>query len=198
MEWYFWVLIILAVVMLARFGIKYAFRRRIAAWATENGKAFDTMSAEELIALPDDELVHAVIDRADAKHGGNAAEETGKLSEPERWAYVAARYDMEFMNGGLCQYFANSSRFTAPYLADALYAIGANKTQRHFSDFVTKHGIDVAELGMFAGDSHTEYLKNTQRYPFDEFDETCAAINEDENLQALIEQYVRTHLSVFV
>ncbi len=161
-------------------------------------KEFESMTADKLLELSDADLVMAVIVRTDS--GGNATEDSGaleSLNDAQRAAYTIARFDMELQNGGLLQYFSNTSRFTAPYLADALKEIGALKTQALFSDFVSKHSIDVSDLGRFAAETEEEYARTYEHYPFDDTDSSFYSVYETENLEALCAAFIREHISNF-
>ena len=153
---------------------------------------------EELSALSDADLVMAVTLGLDVKYGGCAAQSMDQLNESQQVAYTVATYDLEVLNGGLCQYFTNSSRYTAPYLEGALITVGAPQMQALFSGFVEKYKIDLAELSVFEIENEAEYEENYARYPFDEFDEAFMPVWETESLEALNAQFIRNHISDFI
>ena len=153
---------------------------------------------EDLCALSDTDLVMAVTLNLDIEYDGCAALCINQLNESQQVAYTVATFDMEVMNGGLCQYFTNSSRLTAPTLSEALLTVGAPKMQTLFSCFVDKYKIDLTDLSDFEIESESEYEENYARYPFDEFDDVWIPVYEIESLEALNAQFIRDHISDFI
>jgi prepilin signal peptidase PulO-like enzyme (type II secretory pathway) len=49
------------------------------------------------------------------------------LTKEQILAYSLYMFEMEVNNGGLCQFFVNSSRECAPFISEALEAIGATE-----------------------------------------------------------------------
>lgn len=169
---------------------------------------FIKMNREQLLELSDADLLMAVTMRTDSR--GDASDDSealAALSAGERAAYTAALFDMEVQNGGLFQYFCNTSRNTAPYLAEALKAIGALRMETLFNDFVTKHTIDIYNLDRFALETEEgqstiegqeEFEGKYAQYPFDSFDSAFAAAYQTENLEALTAAFIREHVAEFV
>ena len=116
---------------------------------------------------------------------------------PRRVAYTVDAFDREVQNGGLCQYFVNSSRETAPELEAALSQIGAESCRKLFHDFVTENEIDITRLDSFAIDRAEDFAAQNERYPFDDFDEDYYQLYEREPLDALCAAYVRGRLEDF-
>ena len=164
-------------------------------WQRKCGE-YRTMTVSELVALSDNDLYSAVYERTlhkteqheDMMDGVNA------LSDAERVFYVAAYYEAEVNNGGLCQFFVNESRRLAPLLPDALGAIGADKHKALFSGFAATNGIDLGDLSSFAIEDVDEYAAQTERYPFDDFDE---AFYDLPPLVDYLAPYVRAHIALF-
>ena len=101
---------------------------------------------------------------------------------------------MEYLNGGLCQFFVNSSRMVAPYVGEYLRTIGAEKHAQMYDDFVSVNGIDLTDLSEFDTDSIDKYIVLGQKYPFDAFDDDFIKLGL---LRPYLEKYVRENLNEF-
>ena len=90
-----------------------------------SGSRYIDMSTEELSALSDDELYEAVIARLDHKINeyDDMQEGINSLSYKQKVVYSVSYLEMEVNNGGLCQFFVNSSRYVAPYVSEYMYVI---------------------------------------------------------------------------
>ena len=67
----------------------------------------------------------------------------------QRVCTVLNCFDMEVMNGGLCQFFVNESRFYAPYVSECLEKIGADDVRYTFLNFATENNLDLNDLSSF-------------------------------------------------
>ena len=154
------------------------------------------MPSSELSRLADDELVEAVFARTGSKvdRFDSITDGINSLTHAERIFYVASYYEMEVNNGGLCQFFVNTSRCLAPMLADCLDEISASDHKALFERFVQYNEIDVNDLSSFLIDDANDYPAQTERYPFDAFD---SAFYELKPIQELLPSYVRSHISEF-
>ena len=154
------------------------------------------MPLEELKALPDDALFDALTARTEAKliKAGGFVDGVDSLSNAEKVFYIASYYEMEVNNGGLCQFFVNSSRMIAPMLLDCLRAIGADEHAKLLETFVADNGIDLNELSSFAVDSYEEYERRCESYPFDDFDDKFYELDA---ITDLLTSYAREHISEF-
>jgi len=127
---------------------------------------------DEEVMLREDtmhEITVAISDKvylADTTSEGFAA-----LSDCEKVVFAVDYFDMEVQNGGLCQFFVNSGDVVAPYLRIALEAVGAERHQVLFDNFVREYDIDINDLSSFHITSIDEYQEQYERYPFNEFDE---------------------------
>ena len=104
---------------------------------------------------------------------------------------------MEVQNGGLCQFFVNSSRDVAPYIIECLKIIGADSYKNLLSEFVEKHNINLNDLDSFMIEDVAEYEAQTERYPFDDFDDKYYELYENEPLEELLIVYVKDYLEDF-
>lgn len=166
--------------------------RRFAKNLKEQQKRYAAMTLSEAQTLDDETLFECVFTRLASV---DSWEDARRLTHPAQLVYVVQQYEVEVNNGGLCQYFVNSSRETAPFLVEALEAIGAQQHCAHFRRFVTDNGIDPAHLESFIIESVDEYEAQTQRYPFDAFDDAFYGLEEP--LDDLCARYIRAHLNDF-
>lgn len=157
------------------------------------------MTPKELLLLDDETLCNVLKIRlsweirwkksrenyAEAHHGA------------KRDFYVVRQYDEEMNNGGLCQYFVNSSRLATPYLQSSLNEIGAFQYAKLFSDFLTENNIDVNNLDSFKIKELSEFQEQNKRYPFDDYDDAFYALYETEPLINYLMVYVRQHIEEF-
>ena len=104
-------------------------------------------------------------------------------------------YD-EMMNGGLYQFFANSSRIFAPILSASLEQLNAKKHKTHFNEFIKKHKIDVDDLDLFISDDVDDFMEKYEQYPFEEFDMKFYHIDEEEDLCNLIIDYAKKNFDM--
>ncbi len=105
-------------------------------------------------------------------------DDISQLEDNEKIFYVLYTFDIEFQNGGLCQFFVNSSRTYAPLVSDYLNIVGARDHQKIFDNFVITNNIDLNDLSMFIIDDLSEYQDKVKVYPFDEFDDLFGKLPE--------------------
>ena len=137
-----------------------------------NGK-YLKMTAAELSQLSDEELFGAVWTRAESivSSKDDIAEGFELLGEEQRIFYAVNYLEMEVNNGGICQYFVNSSRVTAPFVSEYMEKIGAFEHKELYDDFVHKYMIDTSDLSSFNCENEVDFQKQYERYPFDEYDD---------------------------
>ena len=97
-----------------------------------------TMTKDELLSLPDEELVQAAFSRAECKVDEFEDIQEGILSlnDVQKVIHSAYLLEIEVNNGGLCQFFANSSRFSAPFGSHRLEVGGADKHRALLDGFI--------------------------------------------------------------
>lgn len=176
-----------------------AFRKAMKASVTEwmeRQSAYTTMSKEEFAALPEEELFSAAVSRTEAvaEKFDEVSEGFAAMSPQQKVLYAVNYLEMEVNNGGLCQFFVNSSRAVAPYISEYLGVIGAEEHKQLFDGFITKCGIDLNDLSSFVISRARDFEKQTQRYPFDEYDDK---FYELPSLEEPLTAYIRTHLDAF-
>ena len=103
-------------------------------------------------------------------------------------------FDMEIQNGGLCQFFVNSSRFLAPYVDECLEDVGAKAHRQLLDEFISNNEIDLHNLHSFRVSNIEEYTAQTERYNFDAFDNSYCELTA---LQENIVAYIKANISEF-
>lgn len=164
--------------------------------------AADAAAAEEPVELPvlspdmdDDTLFDAAIEKIDILVEINEEDaQNAPLTLQQRYVYALNLLELEVNNGGLCQFFVNSSRAEAPYVSDGLAAIGAKEHKELFDGFISKYRIDVKDLSSFAVRRVRDFEKQAKRYPFDEYDDKFYTLP---SLREPLTAYIRANLSDF-
>lgn len=156
----------------------------------------ESLTTEELAAIPDDDLLFVVIDRIESVIDDHEELSDGfaALSAPQKLVYAVNDLETEVNNGGLCQFFVNSSRAVVPYISEYLGIIGAAEHKELFDGFISKHNIDLSDLSSFIIHRTRDFEKMTKRYPFDEYDDKFYTLP---SLQEPLTAYIREHLSDF-
>jgi len=162
----------------------------------EKEALYVNMTNEELAQIDDDELIFAVMARAeDAMKDFDEIEDgINSLNDAQRVLYALNTLDMEVNNGGICQFFVNSSRAIAPMISECMETIGAAEHQKLYDDFVGKYEIDIDDLSSFDSDTAEEFCEQYERYPFDEYDE---AFYDLEPLETFLIPYIKSNIEMF-
>ena len=155
-----------------------------------------SMSNADMASLSDDALFEAVLFRTEHKVDSFDEWEDGvnALNNSQKIFYSVNWLEVEVNNGGLCQFFVNTSRMVAPYISEYMRIIGANNHKNLFDKFVTDNNIDLYNLSSFDIDDIDEYEKQTERYPFDDYDD---AFYDMEPLEVYLIKFAREHLEDF-
>ena len=154
------------------------------------------LHGEDLLKLSDDKLFEAVYIQTLDLVESFADEESAfaQISPAHRTVYILSIYDMEIQNGGLCQFFVNSSRLLAPHVEEYLKTVGAEDHRQLFSEFVASNQLDLQNLDSFEITDVEEYAAQTERYDFDTFDEAYCKLTP---LQDYIVTYIKANISEF-
>ncbi len=159
----------------------------------ENNKC---LHGEDLLTLSDDDLFEAIymqnIDIAEMAE--DEEKEVEQFTGARRTVYVLSLFDSEIQNGGLCQFFVNSSRAVALYVSEALENVGAKEHLDLFEEFVTSNKIDVSDIESFKVFSIRGFKKQTKRYDFDSFDDKYYELPA---LQENVVGYIKDHINEF-
>lgn len=97
-------------------------------------------------------------------------DENNKYTQEQLVVISLTAYDSEINNGGLNQFFSNSSREFAPIISDSLDKVKALKHKELFDNFIKENKIDLKKLESFDTDNVDEFIDQYDEYPFDEFD----------------------------
>jgi len=154
------------------------------------------MSDEELLALSDEELASVVWIRTERFSARFDTERRAldNMNAEQKNFYIAYYYMLQVNDGGLCQYFANSSRDTALFLSDALEAVGATEHRALFEAFLHDNKVATAALLSFVVDNSADFKKMEKSYPFEEFNTDFYALPP---MQDAIAAYVRENVTSF-
>lgn len=101
---------------------------------------------------------------------------------------------MEIENGGLCQFFSNSSNMVAPFVSDYMGIVGAEGHKKLYDSFVSENNINLNDLSYFENADIDDFAEINKSYPFDEYDEK---FYEAEPLETYITKYIRGHIGEF-
>ena len=158
--------------------------------------AYLQMSTSELAQLSDDELFSAIWARTEniVSSKEDLLEGFLSLNEKQRIFYAVYYLEMEVYNGGLCQFFVNSSRMVAPIVSEYMSIIGATEHKNLYDTFIEKHQIDTQDLSSFDCETVEVFQSQYERYPFDEYDD---AFCELEPLQTYLTQFVKENIEAY-
>ena len=150
----------------------------------------------ELLKLSDNQLYEKVYFQILDLVESYPDEETAlsQISPECRTVYILNIFDLEIQNGGLCQFFVNSSRSLAPQIEECLKKVNASEHKELFSAFVSNNNIDLAHLESFESDTIDEYIAQTKRYDFESFDDAYIKLTP---LQDYIVSYIKANISEF-
>lgn len=159
-------------------------------------EAREKLHGEELLSLSNEELWETVYDQnmIICEAAEETEDELALFSGARRTVYIVNTFDAEVQNGGLCQFFVNSSRNLAPYVSDALAAIHADAHRKLYDNFIQTNHIDVNDLDSFQVFSVRGFQKQTKRYDFESFDDRYYELDA---LEDLITDYIRKNIQDF-
>jgi len=161
-------------------------------------KLFLSMSYQELKDLDDELLFEALSCRIlNEEESMDVDECLDTFKGAKRVFYIVNYFDMEVQNGGLCQFFVNSSRMVAPYILNCLHEINAIEYETLLNGFISKHDISLNNLDSFILDDIDDYEKQVERYPFDDFDDKYYDLYEEHPLEKYLLEYCKKYLNEF-
>ena len=150
----------------------------------------------DLLNLTDDQLYEKVYSQTLELVESYPDEETAldQISTECKTIYILSIFDMEIQNGGLCQFFVNSSRSLAPYVNECLKRVNANDHEKLFFNFVTKNNIDLEHLESFEIEDIGDYYAQAKKCDFDSFDIAYYKLTP---LQNYMIAYIKNNISKF-
>ena len=99
-------------------------------------------------------------------------DDISQLNDVEKIIFIINEFNMEIMNGGICQFLSNSSGKYAPYVSECLEKIGALENKKVFDDFVKENKIDLYDLSEFkTSDMHDYSIRVCKLYDYEKFDD---------------------------
>ncbi len=127
----------------------------------------------DLLTLSDDDLFETIyFQNIDiAAEAEDEDKETELFTGARKTVYILGLFDSEIQNGGLCQFFVNSSRNVAQYVSESLKSVGAYEHLTLFEEFITANNIDISNLESFNVSGIRGFKKQTKRFNFDSFDD---------------------------
>lgn len=160
------------------------------------------MPIEDLRELTGDDFLEVLWSRILYEEGDMEPEESLTYFQgAKRTFYIIEYFDMEVQNGGLCQFFVNSSKEVAPYLLDSLEEVQAFPYKELLEKFVRDNGILLDDLSSFViedfDELQDEFAKQSARYPFEEFDDAYYELYGEEPLGDFLEKYCKEHIGEF-
>lgn len=158
----------------------------------KKAKKLRAKGKEYLLSLDDDDFYDAIeCICEDSVYDIKAT----NITQEQKFVYSLNKFEAEVNNGGLCQFFVNSSGECAPYISESLAAIGATQIKALFDKFISKNNIDVNDLSSFKISDIDEYEAQTERFDFDSFDDR---FYEDVNFHQQIIDYSRKHIEQLI
>ena len=137
----------------------------------------------ELSTLSGDELVVALAFPTD---------DFSSMSPERKAAYTAACLELEVMNGGLCQFFANCPD-CEPYVPEALEAIGAAEHKALYDRFLADTGIDPLDP-VFQTEDMDAFSQLYELWPWEDFDDAYLSLAP---IPELLEAYIQSNPDAF-
>jgi len=117
------------------------------------------------------------------------------LSGAKKIAHIVYEFDMEFGNGGVSQYFANTRGEHTNELVSALEAVGATQYAKVCGEFIEKYNIKPEDFN----DNIKNYFKIAESmYPYEELENAIDEFYMTDILQDYIIKYVRDNASEIV
>lgn len=162
----------------------------------EEQEAKKQLHGQELLTLSDDDLFETVyLQNIDiAEESEDDEKELEQFTGARRTVYILGLFDSEIQNGGLCQFFVNSSRAVAPYVSEELKRVEAIEYLNLFEDFVKENNIDLSDLESFKVFSVRGFKRQTKRFDFDSFDDQYYELPP---LQDKVVAFIKEHIAEF-
>ena len=119
-------------------------------------------------------------------------DDVSSMSPERQVAYTAACLELEVMNGGLCQFFANCPD-CVPYVPEALEAIGAMEHKALYEQFLVNTGIDSLDP-VFQTEDMDAFSRLYELWSWEDFDDAYLSLTP---IPELLEAYVQANPDSF-
>lgn len=117
------------------------------------------------------------------------------MNDVKKVAHIVFEFDMEFGNGGVSQYFANTRGEHTLELAECLEKVGATKYAKVCDEFIKKYNIRPEDFN----DNIKNYFKIAESmYPYEELESAIEEFYMTDLLQDYIIKYVRENASEII
>ena len=117
------------------------------------------------------------------------------MSKAKKIVHIVYEFDMEFGNGGVSQYFANTRGEHTLELVSALEAVGATQYAKVCGEFIEKYNIKPEDFN----DNIKNYFDIAESmYPYEELENAIEEFYMNDILQDYIIKYVRANASEIV
>lgn len=146
-----------------------------------------SMEVNEMIELPDDEMIVALLMQLDSENFDG-------LNESQKVVYAAAALEMEVLNGGTVQFLANERWGAAPYVCEALEKIGAAEHLELMQQVLAENEVNLNDLSDFDTQDLVAFSKLYDRYHFETFD---GAYESLPSMPELIRNFIKAHIEDF-
>lgn len=157
------------------------------------------ITPEELIELDDEDLVLAMDIRIQKEKAYETIDENlDMLNKEKKVFYIVTSFKNEVENGGLFQFFTNSSRILAPFISKNLNIIGAENYRKLYENFIKENLIDLSDLSSFEIEDEKALESQYKRYEYDKFDERFEQLCKKEPLDSFLAKYVRENIGQFM
>lgn len=148
---------------------------------------YSSMSTEDILKLPDDEMTIALL----LQLGIESFED---LNDSQKVVYTAAALEMEVLNGGMVQFLSNEADGCASYVCEALEQIGAADHLALLQDCLEKNAVDLTDLSDFVTDDMEVFSALYDQYDFESFD---SCFEDMDSMPELIRAYIQAHAQDF-
>ncbi len=118
-----------------------------------------------------------------------------EMNDVKKVAHIVYEFDMEFGNGGVSQYFANTRGEHTLELAESLEKVGATKYAKACDKFIKKYNIKPSDFD----DNIKNYFKIAESmYPYEELESAIEEFYMTDLLQDYIVKYVRDNATEMI
>lgn len=150
------------------------------------------IDSDSVMKLSNDDLYEAVyfklLDFVESYENEESA--LAVMNENQKVFYVLSLYDSEVQNGGLAQFFANSTSFLAPYISEALDKINAKEHKILFDNFLRNNNVTLTQ------ETLEDFFANNDipDQSWENFDETYYTLSD---IQSSLTTLIRKNINDF-
>ena len=147
------------------------------------------LDSDSLMKLSNDDLYEAIyfklLDFVESCENEESA--LAVMNENQKAFYVLSLYDSEIQNGGLAQFFSNSTSTLAPFVSGFLEKMNLKEHKNLFDDFLRNNNIDLTRESL---EDFFAFYDIPDQY-WEDFDENYADLSDMQNaLGTLVRQNI--------